>query len=350
MDFFVGTYTRMGGPGIAACSLDADKLALRYTEELPNPTYVILNAKQDRLYAVSSDSASGGPGGSAAAYAIKAGGLQLLARHDTVGAGPCHLCLSADERFLYTANYGSGSLSVFPVGANGAIGGQIQHIQHEGKSVHPTRQTGPHAHQVTFIPGTSLLCAIDLGLDAVMVYEQAPKTGLLTLHDRLEVEPGLGPRHVEYGRDGVAFLLHELGNQVSVIVRDGAQWTTRQTIPMLPEGYDQPNTAAAVRLSADGKRLFASNRGHDSIAVYDVAADHTLALVGIYSTGGGGPRDFVLLDDRTLLIAHQDGDVRLASFNPATGIQTLDILSMGGAVCVCPVRRRGGATTCRADS
>lgn len=337
MDFFVGTYTRMGGPGIAACSLAAGKLSLNYAVELPNPTYVILNAQQDRLYSVSSESASGGPGGSAAVYAVGSNGLQLLSRHDTVGTGPCHLCLSADERFLYTANYQSGTVSVFPVAGDGAIGEQIQFIQHEGKGPHAERQAGPHAHHVTFIPGTSLLCVIDLGLDAVMVYEQNAKTGLLTLHDRLDVVPGLGPRHLAYGAEGVAFLLHELGNQVSVIVRDGAQWITRQTLPMLPAGYAKPSTAAAVRLSADGKRLFASNRGHDSIAVYDVAQDSSLALAGIYPTGGGGPRDFVLLDDRTLLIAHQDGDVRLADFDPAKGLQTLDILSMPGAVCVCPV-------------
>ena len=171
-----------------------------------------------------------------------------------------------------------------------------------------------------------------------MVYEQDPETGLLTFHDRLDVEPGLGPRHLEYGQDGVAFLLHELGSQVSVIAREGAQWTTRQTLPMLPEGYSEESTAAAVRLSADGKRLFASNRGHDSLAVYDVAPDSALTLAGIHPTGGGGPRDFVLLDHETLLIAHQDGDVRLARFGPTTGLQTVDVLSMPGAVCVCPVR------------
>ena len=339
MDFFVGTYTRMGGPGIAVCSLAARRIKLRYTEELPNPTYVIPNGRQDRLYAVSSDSASGGPGGSAAVYAVEAGGLQLLSRHDTIGQGPCHLCLSADERFLYTANYVSGSVTAFPVAGNGVIGERIQLVQHEGRGPRDDRQTGPHAHQVTFVPGTNLLCAIDLGLDAVMVYEQDPATGLLAFHDRLDVEPGLGPRHLAYGREGVAFLLHELGNKVSVIVRKGGRWATRQTVPMLPEGYDQPNTAAAVRLSADGRRLFASNRGHDSIAVYDIAADGTLAPVGIYPTGGGGPRDFVLLDDQSLLIAHQDGDVRLADFDLATGIRSHDILSMPGAVCVCPLVR-----------
>ncbi len=338
MDFFVGTYTRLGGVGIAACLLDGGKLELKYSEMLPNATYVILNQKQDRLYAISSESASGGPGGSAAAYAVQAGGLRLLSRHDTLGQGPCHLCLSADERFLYTANYQSGSLTVFPLKADGSLGPQIQLIQHEGRSVHPQRQEGPHAHQVSIIPGSNLLCAIDLGIDAVMVYEQDKATGLLALHDRLDVEPGLGPRHLTYGTNGTAFLLHELGNQVSVIQRESGKWKMRQTLPMLPEGYDQKSTAAAVRLSADGKRLFASNRGHDSIAVYDVAPDNILALAGIYPTGGGIPRDFVLLDDQTLLIAHQDGDVQLARFHPAKGIETLDTLAMAGAVCICPVK------------
>ncbi|HML48692.1 MAG TPA: beta-propeller fold lactonase family protein, partial [Clostridia bacterium] len=261
--------------------------------------------------------------------------LRLLSRENTLGQGPCHLCLDPDEAYLIVANYFSGGISVFPVTENG-LGPIVQHAQHEGKSVHPTRQAGPHAHHVSFIPGTRLLCCVDLGLDAVLVYRQDPATGRLALNDRLDVAPGLGPRHLAYGKAPYAYLAHEIGSQVSVLLRRADCWETLQTLPTLPPDFEGESTVAAVRLSEDGRLLLVSNRGHDSIAFYDIGSDGLLTLRGIHATGGGIPRDFALLPGGRMLIGHQAGQVHLAAWDADSGIQTLDILDVAGAVCVCP--------------
>lgn len=336
MRFLLGSYTRLGGPGVGLCALEAERLRLITTDPLPNATYVILSGDKRRAYAVCSDALQGVPGGSVAAYALEGDTLRMLSRENALGKGPCHLCLDPDEAYLIAANYVSGSVSVFPVTGEG-VGPILQHIQHEGKSVHPTRQEGPHAHHVSFIPGTRLLCCVDLGLDAVLVYRQDPATGRLTLHDRLDVAPGLGPRHLAYGKAPFAYLAHEIGNQVSVLLRREDRWETLQTLPTLPPDFEGENTVAAIRLSGDGRLLMASNRGHDSLALYDVGPDGLLTLRRIHATGGANPRDFALLPGGRMLLAHQDGRPHLAAWDADKGIQTLDTLDVAGAVCVCPV-------------
>ncbi len=325
MRFYAGTYTRMGGPGIAVCDVTDDRLKLFYAaNELKDPTYVILAKNRKRLYAVSGSQAEGSGGGSVASYDIIGDILDLRSHRSTGGDSPCHLVCSGDERFLYAANYLSGSLAVFPITAEG-VGKRIQLIQHEGKGPHPTRQTGPHLHHVSFIPGTDLLCSIDLGIDAVVTYRQDRKTGLLTLADTMKCEPGLGPRHMAYNpasvrKGGIAYLAHELGSAVSVLRRSGESWITVQTLSTLPAGWTgSNNTCAAVKVSPDGSRIFASNRGHDSIAVFKTLKDgERLVREGIYKTGGKVPRDFALLPDGRLLVAHQDeGGIVLLKFTEA---------------------------------
>lgn len=334
MRFYLGSYTRLGGPGIAVCSYEGGRMRALATEALPNATYVILNKSRNRLYAISSEPVARADGGSAAAYAVEGDTLRLLSRRDTVGNGPCHLYLSRDERFLYTANYQGGSLSVFPIEADGSLGPCVQHIEHAGRGPHPTRQTAAHVHQVTFIPGADLLCAVDLGLDAVVTYAQDPQTGLLNPHDRLDVPGGLGPRHLLHGEGGVAWLAHELGSAVSVIRRGGGVWRVEQTISTLPPGYAEETTVAAVRRTKDGKRLLVSNRGHNSIAVFPIGANGELAPPAIYPTGDDLPRDFEIVDDETLIVAHQNGLVHAMRLSEG-GLCARDTLDIRAAVCVC---------------
>ncbi|MEG0767267.1 MAG: beta-propeller fold lactonase family protein, partial [Clostridia bacterium] len=166
MRFFVGTYTRMGGPGIVLCTLEKGAMhVLSVAPELENPTYVILSANRRRLYAVSSG-AYAGEEGSVASYDLEGDQWMLRTRQGTAGKSPCHLTCSPDERFLYEANYLTGNLSVYPLTAAG-IGPRIQCIQHEGKGLNPTRQECAHLHQATFTPGhPTQLQAVDLGIDA----------------------------------------------------------------------------------------------------------------------------------------------------------------------------------------
>ena len=332
--FYIGSYTRLEGPGIGLCGLENGKLYFLAGSFLPNPTYVILNRAQNRLFAVCSEPVNLPDGGSVASFAVSGNKLEMLSRRDVMGSEPCHLCLSPDERYLYTANYADGSLSMLPVDNNGAIGACAQHIKHAGCSKHPERQTGPHVHHTTFIPGTNYLCAVDLGLDAVFTYVQEPETGMLTLNDRLDVLPGLGPRHLVHSKEGVAYLAHELGSAVSFLRRNADSWRVEQTLATLPEGYKNESTASAVRCTPDGKLLLVSNRGHDSIAVFSIGLDYQLVLKGIYPTGGSIPRDFDMVDNDTMLIAHQNGTVKLAALKE-DGIAELDSLELNGVVCVC---------------
>ncbi len=336
MIFFVGTYTRLNGPGIAACSLEGNQLQLLGSAAIPNPTYVILSADRKTLYAGSSAAADNTAGGSVAAYRVDGGELTLRARRNTGAEGPCFQCLSADERFLYVANYHAGSLTVFPNEPDG-LGERIQLIQHEGRGTHPTRQQGPHVHQVSFIPGTNLLLVVDLGIDALLVYDQDPSTGRLTWAGRLDCAPGSGPRHVAYGTNGMIYLANELGNSVTVISRSdaGAGLVSRQTLSTLPEDWQGETTCAAVR--TDGQYVYVSNRGHDSLAVFRIKTDGLLAAEGIYPTGNGIPRDFYLLGGGRILVAHQAGDVSLLQWQPGQALVRLtEPLPIGGAVCVCP--------------
>ncbi len=335
MKIYVGDYTRLGGPSVAMCELEGN--ALRFVEAtgefLENPTYVILSGDRRTLYATSTTSAGGEEGGSVAAFDVSGGHLHYVSRQSTHGFSVCHLVLSQDERFLYVANYTSGSIAVFPV--NGTeIAPRIQLIQHEGKGPNEARQEHAHAHFVAFDPeDPTLLYAVDLGMDALMLYRQDEQTGLLTFETRVDVPAGLGPRHLLFAPNKMMYVAHELGNAVSAFRRSEKGWQLVQTLSTLPSGWTGENTVAAIRL--DGNDLIVSNRGHDSLACYRIEEDGLLTLTGIHSTLGRIPRDFIILPDGRVMVAHQDsGDIRLFS-RDETGLTPLaEAFPLPGAVCL----------------
>ena len=204
--------------------------------------------------------------------------------------------------------------------------------------MHPERQTGPHAHQVSFIPGTRLLCVVDLGLDALMVYQPDEKTGELTLYSRSQVPGGLGPRHLIYAKNGLTYLASEVASQAAVLRWNGNEFQVLQVLPTLPEDFTGKNTASAIRLTSDETQLLISNRGHDSIAVYRIGGEGLLTLESILKTGDDFPRDFALVDDDTLLIGHQNGQLTLAR-RTETALETIGALDVKGCVCVALPRR-----------
>lgn len=361
MKFFVGDYTRLGGPGVAMCELEGDVMRLLETSPvLENPTYLILSADQKTLYSTATTPVEGDTFNSVAAFDISGGHLNYVCRQSTAGLSACHLTLSPDERFLYVANYSTGSIAVFPV--NGTeISPRIQLIEHEGHGPNDKRQERAHTHYVSFDPeDQTLLYSVDLGIDAVMIYRQNPETGLLTFHQRVDVPAGMGPRHLVFGGSEMMYVAHELGNAVSVFRRNSGGWDLIQNISSLPEDWEGESYVAAIRLV--GNRLFVSNRGHDSLAVYQVLIDGTLSLIGIYSTMGRWPRDFIHLPDGRILAAHQEsGDVALFEFEAESldlihdvtrshrimldklntnGLAQIgDVLPLAGAVCVCPLTK-----------
>lgn len=333
MLFYLGTYTQRGGAGVLGCELGAEN-AMRVIGSvfLKDPTYVIANARRDRLFCVCEAPAEGEEGGSAASFSLGEDGAPvLLSRQNAVGRGPCHLCLSPDERFLYLANYVSGSVSVFPVEEGGRLGALLQLVQHEGHGPNAGRQQGPHAHQVVFLPQENALCCVDLGADALFTYAQDRDTGRLSLNDRFSLPAGYGPRHLAKGEGNLFYLAHELKSAVSVLRRENGQWTLLETHSTLP-APQASNTVAAVRVFEG--RVMVSNRGHDSIAVFAIEGER-LRPLGIFPTPGPVPRDFYPLKDGRLLIAHQEGDVTLARL-AEDGFIPLSHLDVRGAVCVLP--------------
>jgi 6-phosphogluconolactonase len=190
-------------------------------------------------------------------------------------------------------------------------------------------------HQVSFLPGTTVLAAVDLGLDALVFYHQDPAGGLLSEASRLSLPAGLGPRHLTYGPDDTIWLVHELGNRVSVINRSEHTWTVTQTLSTLPDNWQGESTAAAIR--TNGRFVFVTNRGHDSLAVFAADAAGRLTRIGIFPSQGNLPRDFALLPDGNVLVAHQGGDVTVLHWDEAClKLRSGDCsLPLPGAVCIC---------------
>lgn len=334
MTFFIGSYTRLGGPGVARCQLAHDRITVEKTDPLPDSIYVTLNRARTRLYAASMASASGGAGGSVAAYDITQGRLIRLCREDALGEEPCHLCLDPDERFLYAANYASGSLSVFPLREDGALGPCLQHIRHHGHGVHP-RQTQAHVHQVLFMPGTRTLCAVDLGLDQIILYRQAPD-GSLAPAGEVRLPAGCGPRHLLFGPGDMAYLTCELSCQVAALRRTGDTLCLAAMLSTLPRCFVEGATAAALRLSPDGRQLIVSTRGEDSFAFYDLDAAGMPALARVLPATDRFPRDFALCGEHALLAAYQKGRLALVRIT-GEGLEEAAQADIRGSVCVCPM-------------
>ena len=314
MKFYVGDYTRLGGPGVCECELTQNGLSFVQSADtkIEDPTWLILSGDGKTLFATSSSSSDGEEGGSVATFDVTGGALRLTSMHATGGSSVCHLTLSPDERFLYAANYKDGKLTVFPV-AEGKIGKRVQLIQHEGGGPKP-QQNCAHVHFTQFHPKDGRLYAVDLGIDAVMIYKQDAETGLLTLDERVDVPEGMGPRHLVF-REDVMYVAHELGGAVSVFRENPAGWQLEQTVSTMMEGCGEEDAVAAIRTLGD--RLYVSNRRNDCIAEFEIRMGGTLALERTFSSFGEFPRDFVLLDEGIFLVANQNsGDIRLIEARP----------------------------------
>jgi 6-phosphogluconolactonase len=289
--------------------------------EVASPSFLEIDAERRLLFAVNETSDFGGrPTGAVTSYSIDSatGKLKQLSQQPSMGAGPCHLVLDRQHRHVLVANYGSGSVAVLPIGNDGALGEATDVEQHAGKSVNPHRQEGPHAHCVTFDPAGHFLFVCDLGLDKVMIYRYDAEQGKLTANEPAfaSVKPGAGPRHVAFRPDGrFAYVINELNSTVTAFADDAEAGSLRelQTVSTLPPSFNGSNTTAEIAVHPSGKYVYGSNRGHDSVALFEIdEAAGTLAFVEAYSTGGKTPRNFEL--DRKgdhLIIANQNTNTLL---------------------------------------
>lgn len=330
--FYIGTYTSGISQGIYRCVLDDSSGMLgnmTLAAKLDNPSFLTLHPSLNVLYACSEVRRDGRREASMlVAYKIEAtGDLTALGSQPSGGVGPCFVSTDHTGKVALAANYASGSISSFPILADGSLGPIVSNVQHKGKSVDPDRQTGPHAHCILTDPTNGYACAVDLGLDQVLVYELDTRTASLTAKPDgyYHAKPGNGPRHLAFHPEGkLAFIIHEMGNQLSAVnwnAKEG-KFTELATVSTLPEGCTQESSTAEVLVHPNGQFVYGSNRGHDSIALFQFDANRNqLTLVSHTPTGGKTPRNFRIDPTGKFLLAeNQDSDsIVVFKVDPTTG-------------------------------
>ncbi len=330
LSVYIGTYTEdilfgtgqvLHGMGKGIYYVNLDPVTLRSTPpvciaETRNPSYLALDAAERHLYAVNElKEYDHQPGGALSAFAIEPDShrLALLNAMPTRGTDPCHVVLNAEETHAFVSNFMSGSVCVFPLQTDGSLAPHSQLIQHTGASVNQARQSGPHAHSLTFDRGNQRAFVPDLGIDKVMIYNTGPRRRVLTSHEpsHFAARPGSGPRYCELSADGrFCYLINELASSISVLQYDGERGHLAflQEISTTPEPFHGSNTCADLHILPGGDYLYGSNRGHDSIAIFRVdRGTGLLAPVGFQDSGVKTPRSFAIDPaGRLLIVAGQD--------------------------------------------
>ncbi len=349
MRVFVGTYTGPKSEGIYAFDFDnetGEAQALGLAAKTSNPSFLALSPDRRFLYAVNEDAQwNGMQGGSVTAFAIpeKGASLKQLNQQSTQGAAPCHLSVAGTGKVVLAANYGGGSVVTLPVRPDGSLGGSAVFIQHTGSSVNPNRQKEPHAHSINVSPDDRYALVADLGVDKVFVYQLDPNLGALIPNNppALNLTPGSGPRHFAFSPNGkLAFVINEMASTLTSLSFDASRGALSeiQTVSTLPADFKGESSTAQVCVHPNGKFVYGSNRGDDSIVVFSVSPEGKLGWVERVSTQGRTPRNFNIdPSGRFLWAANQSSDsIVVFRINPDTGKLTPvgKPLSVGSPVCV----------------
>lgn len=321
---YVGTYTKGDSKGIYSFKLNTEESKVKDVKlvaTLGNPTYVTVSEDNRFLYSVIKDGESGGVAG----YSVNSqtGELTLLNNLLDIGASPCHVSVNQANNKVVTANYHKGTIELYSVNQeNGLVEASLSVGKHEGSGPHE-RQEKPHTHFSGFTPDEKYVVAVDLGIDQLMTYEL--NNGALREVSRLSVRPGSGPRHISFHPNGkYAYIMTELSSEVIALSYDSSngEFTEIQYISTIPEDFTENNQGSAIHLSSDGKFVYVSNRGHNSIAVFRVNEESgKLTFIEHTSTEGDWPRDFVLDPTEKFLIAsnQESSNLVLYTRDEATG-------------------------------
>jgi 6-phosphogluconolactonase len=317
---YVGTYTAGNSEGIYLYRLNLASGELKHvanTRGVVNPSFLALAPSRRYLYAVNEvGEFAGKKSGAVSAFAVdqRTGELRLLNQQASLGADPCYVDVAAGGRFVLIANYTGGNVTVFPVQRDGSLGAATDMKQARGSSVNRERQEGPHAHYIALDPTNRFAYSCDLGTDKIMVFGFDARNGKLLPGEppSVQVEPGAGPRHLAFHPSGkYVFVVNELHSTVTAFARDPAKGSLKelQTLTTLPKDFTGTSWSADIHLSPDGRFVYSSNRGHDSIAIFALDARGGLATVGQESTRGMIPRNFAIDPMGTfLLVANQKSD------------------------------------------
>src|SRR6266568_6022455 len=333
---FVGTYTtKTESKGIYSYEFDAatGKLTPKgVAAETRDPSWVVVHPTGKYVYAAN----EAGKASAVSAFAVdaKSGKLTLLNQMPSLGNDPCYLSLDKTGKYVFVANYSSGTIAVFPILADGRLGEHTASLKDQGATGPNKQQEGPHAHWIEATANNHFLYVADLGLDRVLIYKFDAANGSLTPGERQSskatankaaaadpfsatLNPGAGPRHAAFGTRGkFMYVLGEIQSTVTVFAND-AQETYRavQMISTLPKGFAGRNDAAEIAVHPNGKFLYASNRGHESMAIFAIdPVKGTLTFVAHVPTGGKEPRHFAIDPSGNYLLAENQLSNKIVSF------------------------------------
>jgi 6-phosphogluconolactonase len=347
---YYGCYTgqKTGSKGIYVSRFNSESGAWTSPElagETGSPSFLAIHPNQQYVYSVGETSTPGQKGGGVTAWQVdkSTGKLTQINQVSSVGAGPCHINVDPKGKAAVVANYGGGSTASYRIDEKGALSEAATFVQHEGSSVNAKRQQGPHAHSANFSPDGQYAFIADLGLDQVKIYK-LDAAGSMSAHGHASVPAGSGPRHFSFHPNGkVAFCNGEMLMNLTSFSYDAAAGTLQalETVSVLPEGtaLDGKYSTAEVRVHPNGKFVYVSCRGHDTIArlAFDEASGK-LKHLGNTASGGQIPRNFNLdPSGQWLFAAHQNShNVVLFKVNPETGDLTPagKEQTVGGCVCV----------------
>ncbi|MEZ6054210.1 MAG: lactonase family protein [Planctomycetaceae bacterium] len=328
---FISAFASGEGGAIHAYRLDPQSGRLTLSEktgDVEHPFFLALSPDRRFLYSIHADQFGGKASEQVAAYRIvnASGSLELLNRQSTHGTASCYLDVDATGKTVVVANYSTGSVASLPVNDDGSLGEAVSFIQHSGSSVNPQRQTGPNAHCIVVSPDNRFVFAADLGIDKILGYQLDASNSQLTPHRQafVRMPPGAGPRHLTFHPNGQhVYVINELANSVTHFDYDSEEGFLfeRAILSTLPEDFTGESYCADVKITPNGRYLYGTNRGHDSIACYRIAEDGQLTLLDITPSGGKGPQNLAITSDGSLLLcANMPGNnVQLFSIDPDTG-------------------------------
>jgi 6-phosphogluconolactonase len=343
---FISSFAAGSDGAIHAFRLDAaaGRLMPAHRTAIENPFFLALSPDRRFLYSIQARKFGGAENEHVAAYAVgRTGEFTFLNRRSSRGTASCYLEMDASGRALLVANYSSGSVAALPVRADGSLEEAASFVQHAGSSVNPKRQAGPHAHCIVVSPDNRHAYSADLGLDQILGYRLDAAAAKLAPGRQPFVRtlPGAGPRHLTFHPNGRhLYAINEMGNSVTLFDHEAETGILieRQTISTVPEGFAGTSHCADLKITPDGRFLYGTNRGHDSIAAYRLAGDGRLALLAIHPSLGAGPQNLAIVDGgRLLLCANMPGNnVAVFRIDPRTGglTSTGDPIAVSSPSCI----------------
>lgn len=306
--FYIGTYTNAESKGIYSAAIDADGKfdGLKLVANTENPSFLAKSKEGQYLVAVNETTQNSA--GAITSFAVKKDSVIVTGSIPSEGANPCHVTITKDN-YVITSNYSGGNIVLSKLQENGALR-YLDSSLHDGSTDH-LRQEGPHVHSTWIHPRNGDIIALDLGTNELWFYTIDRETDKLKAKDqkKLRLPDGAGPRHLAFhpSNPDWIYVLNELNATVSLVKLEKNGYKLQNTIGILPSDFKDYNASADIHISRDGQFLYASNRGHNSIAILKInLEDGSLSLVDIQKIPGSWPRNFTLsLDDKYLIYANK---------------------------------------------